>query len=146
MAYIFEANKVFISYCGVNIYNVYRNDFEEAGTRTCHFTTSELGCEGDEATFDIRDQPGYDPAKGTAANLVQMIVEGAFGVPPEEAGAHIDAEASFEGCCPVCRSNDLVYEAREEQDQSVEYPFTCKNCGITGKELARLEFDGYDID
>lgn len=38
------------------------------------------------------------------------------------------------GKCPKCGSEDLDYDASEMIDESLGYPFTCKDCGCVGVE------------
>ena len=146
MPYAFVENTVMVSYCGINIYHVYIGNFHEGGVREYWYTTNQYGCEDDEDAFDIRDCPGFDKKLSLAANLVNLIREGHFGPAPDDYDRYVDEEHSFAGCCPACQSTELDYGSLEVQDACVVYPFTCKNCGVTGNEYADLSFNGYSID
>ena len=39
-----------------------------------------------------------------------------------------------EGKCPKCGGYNLDYDAMEPYGQSIYYPWTCEDCGATGKE------------
>lgn len=50
-----------------------------------------------------------------------------------------------EGKCPRCGKYDLNYEALEMGDNAVYYPWTCTNCGASGKEWYELTFCEQEI-
>lgn len=45
-----------------------------------------------------------------------------------------------QGICPMCGSLQLDYGSLEVDDQSVGYPYTCKNCKFEGIEWYNLLF------
>ena len=48
-----------------------------------------------------------------------------------------------EGLCPMCNSDDLVYEANELLDNIIRYPYACGNCDFVGAEDSTLTFDSH---
>ena len=42
--------------------------------------------------------------------------------------------------CPRCGKYNLNYKALEMGDNAVYYPWTCTNCGASGKEWYELPF------
>ena len=146
MPYTFEANAVFLSYLGITIYHVYRNNYSDGGVREYWYTTEEYGCEDDDDAFDVRDKPGFDSSISIAANMVNMIRNGEFGPVTEDHDQYINEDDSKEGHCPVCQSTDLEFDSYEVEGESIEYPFTCSNCGIAAKEYGNIVFNGYWVD
>lgn len=146
MPYRFVENEVMVSYRGITIYHIYRNNYEDAGWREYWYTKEPFGCEEDDDAFDVRDLPGYDSSIAAAANLVNMISTGQFGPPPANEYQYVDEKNSLSNHCPVCQSKDLEYGSLEVLDSAIEYPITCNNCGISAKEYANLEFSGYEIE
>jgi|GEM_PF-6780920 len=47
--------------------------------------------------------------------------------------------------CPMCGSDSLEYEASSTNDDSVEYPWECKNCHHKGVEYGNIVFDGHRV-
>lgn len=48
-----------------------------------------------------------------------------------------------QGCCPVCGSDSLTYEKVQDCDTGICYPWTCDDCGSTGKECYSIDFDNH---
>lgn len=59
MAYVWEDNPLFLSYNGVDVYYIFRNDFESEGVREYWYGLTPAGSDngGDACnpTFDVRD-------------------------------------------------------------------------------------------
>lgn len=146
MPYRFVENDVMVSYMGITIYHVSRNNYEDNGWRDYWYTKEQYGCEDDDDAFDIRDLSGYNSDITAAANFVNMIRNGEFGPPPDGYDPYVDEENSEAGVCPVCQSRDLDYDALEVLDEAVKYPFSCNNCTAEGNEYASLEFNGFEMD
>ena len=53
------------------------------------------------------------------------------------------AKEQEQGKCPKCNEMELDYGSMDIQDDMVYYPFTCENCGHSGKEWYNLEFNGF---
>ena len=56
---------------------------------------------------------------------------------------------AHEGECPRCGSENLRYDELElgdGYDDTLFYPFTCKDCGISGREWHRLQHIQSTID
>ena len=51
-----------------------------------------------------------------------------------------------EGQCPKCGNYNLDYGAVEFSDNAIYYPWTCEDCGATGKEWYDLEFSEQELD
>ena len=51
-----------------------------------------------------------------------------------------------EGQCPKCGNYDLDYGAVKFSDDAIYYPWTCEDCGATGKEWYDLEFSEQELD
>lgn len=51
----------------------------------------------------------------------------------------------LEGVCPACDEPIPNYDVLEADFPYVFYPWTCGNCGQTGREYYKLEFDGHMI-
>lgn len=151
MAIAYVENGVAVSYHGVTVYHVYKDDLIAMPPRDALFTLDPFGSEMSEETFDIRELQGYDHQLSAAANLVQMIDSGLFGDTdlPEREGTGEDTyypvEEARDGECPVCNAKIEDYGCLEVIDDQIKYPFTCKNCGVSGAEWGRIEFDGFTI-
>jgi hypothetical protein len=58
---------------------------------------------------------------------------------------------SEQGRCPKCQKQNLDYGAQDLQDDSIIYPYECRDCGFLGKEWFELSFqfhsgnDGQDV-
>lgn len=50
-----------------------------------------------------------------------------------------------EGKCPKCGRYNLDYDALEIGDNAVYYPWTCPDCGASGKEWYELTFCEQEI-
>ena len=51
------------------------------------------------------------------------------------------------GKCPKCgKSYTLDYDPIELDGDSVYYPWTCADCGATGKEVYNLEFVSQELN
>lgn len=48
--------------------------------------------------------------------------------------------------CPKCGGDALDFNSYEVVDTYVEYPWTCKKCGSTGKEYGAIVFDGHIVE
>ena len=50
--------------------------------------------------------------------------------------------------CPICGSMNLAYGCSEDDDNGRTFPWTCEDCGATGKEGYTETFDGnhYDVE
>lgn len=44
--------------------------------------------------------------------------------------------------CPICGSMNLAYGCSEDDDNGRKFPWTCEDCGATGKESYTETFDG----
>ena len=54
---------------------------------------------------------------------------------------------SVQGRCPKCNSDDLKYDSLEIVDDSLYYPYTCRQCEFDGREWYNLHFIGHwDLD
>lgn len=51
-----------------------------------------------------------------------------------------------EGKCPKCGNYNLDYDPMEIEGNSVYYPWTCEDCGATGKEWYNLEFSEQELE
>lgn len=51
-----------------------------------------------------------------------------------------------EGQCPKCGNYNLYYDPMEIEGNSVYYPWTCEDCGASGKEWYNLEFSEQELD
>lgn len=51
-----------------------------------------------------------------------------------------------EGKCPKCGKYNLEYEALEVSENSVYYPWTCPDCGASGKEWYDLVFSEQECE
>lgn len=51
-----------------------------------------------------------------------------------------------EGKCPKCGNYNLYYEEMEIEGNSVYYPWTCEDCGVSGKEWYNLEFSEQELE
>lgn len=51
-----------------------------------------------------------------------------------------------EGQCPKCGNYNLDYGVVEFSDNAIYYPWTCEDCGATGKEWYDLEFSEQELD
>ena len=45
-----------------------------------------------------------------------------------------------QGICPKCGSEELSYDQPKGGDESMAYPFTCTDCGFSGKEWYSMEY------
>ena len=50
-----------------------------------------------------------------------------------------------EGKCPKCGHYNLDYEALEVYGQSIYYPWTCPDCGASGKEWYSLVVEEQEL-
>lgn len=50
--------------------------------------------------------------------------------------------------CPICGGMNLSYSCSEDDDNGRKFPWTCEDCGATGKESYTETFDGnhYDVE
>ena len=139
-------NGIMVTYRGVEVYHVYKNDWADQPPREYWYTLDSYGSEDGDDSFDIRDMEVYDSKLSRAENLVHMIDKGLIGTPgslySEETIAGEDSSA---GTCPVCGAAIENYGALEIRDNSIGYPFTCKNCGVSGSEWGKIVFDGYTV-
>lgn len=151
MAIAYVKNGVAVSYHGITVYHVYKDDLIAMPPRDVWFTLDPFGSEVSEETFDIRELQGYDHQLSAAANLVQMIDSGLFGDTdlPEREGTGEDTyyptEETRDGVCPICNAEIVDYGCLEVIDDQIKYPFTCKNCGVSGTEWGKIEFDGFTV-
>lgn len=146
MAIASVENGVMVSYRGVTIYHVYKNDWADQPPREYWFTLDPFGSEDDEEAFDIREQQGYNRDFSTAENLVRMIDAGNFGPHTCQRGEMVySGDETKSEVCPVCGAAITEYGSLEIHDESIEYPFTCKNCGVSGSEWGKVVFDGYIV-
>lgn len=44
------------------------------------------------------------------------------------------------GHCPMCNSNNLNYEESFIKNEYIYYPYTCSDCGTTGREEYYLDY------
>ena len=51
----------------------------------------------------------------------------------------------LQGMCPKCKECHLNYFSMELQDESVNWPYKCNDCGFEGTEWFLLQF-GYHMD
>lgn len=51
-----------------------------------------------------------------------------------------------EGQCPKCENYNLNYGSIKIDGNSIYYPWTCEDCGATGKEWYDLEFSEQELD
>jgi len=51
----------------------------------------------------------------------------------------------IKGQCPKCKSENLEYGDYELND-TLDFPFTCNNCGHKDVEMNYVEFCGYASD
>ena len=51
-----------------------------------------------------------------------------------------------EGQCPKCGNYNLDYGTVKVSDNAIYYPWTCEDCGATGKEWYDLEFSEQELD
>ena len=51
-----------------------------------------------------------------------------------------------EGKCPKCGNYNLDYEALEIEGNSIYYPWTCPDCGASGKEWYDLTFSEQELE
>lgn len=50
------------------------------------------------------------------------------------------------GVCPCCNAENLEYGSMQlSDDELAYYPWTCRNCGKSGKEYFRLDFIGHNV-
>ena len=52
----------------------------------------------------------------------------------------------MEGQCPKCKNWNLDYDEMEIEGNSIYYPWTCEDCGASGKEWYNLEFSEQELD
>ena len=52
----------------------------------------------------------------------------------------LKSKTVVEGICPKCNVADLDYGVLEPEDSNIFYPFTCNNCGVTGKEYYTVKY------
>ncbi|KKK73623.1 hypothetical protein LCGC14_2891960 [marine sediment metagenome] len=50
------------------------------------------------------------------------------------------------GRCPKCGDCNLSYETNIDDSYSIYYPYTCDDCGATGKEWYSKIFDKQELD
>ena len=51
-----------------------------------------------------------------------------------------------QGKCPKCRSEMLSYETIVDstpESQTIYYPYTCDDCGFSGRECYNIHFTGH---
>lgn len=136
---------------GITVYQTYKDDLIDQPPREFWFTLDPYGADGSDDTFDVRDLEGYTPLQSVVANLVKMIDAGLFGETNlvQREAMHTDdiytAEESQVGKCPVCMAELTEYGSFEVHDTQIEYPFTCKNCGVSGSEWGDIVFDGFTV-
>lgn len=138
MAIAYVENSVMVSYHGITVYHIHKDDQAEQSVREYWYTLDAYGGEDSEDTFDIRDLQGYDECMTHAKNLVHMINDGVFGsanLIDHESTDKNDlylTEKSKDGTCPVCGTKIEDYSCLEVNDDQGKYPFTCRNCGVSG--------------
>lgn len=84
MPFVWEDNALFLSHKGVNVYHLYKNDFESSGTRDYWFGLHPYSSDDDtEDVFDVRDLPGWskrshekDHDKVVVAVIMEAIEQG----------------------------------------------------------------------
>ena len=142
-----------VVYHGITVYHTYKDDFMDQPIREFTFTLDPYGSELSEDAFDIRDQAGYDPKKSTAANLLQMIDADVFGETNVLKRAGLDlhdiygTNSTKSGLCPACRTKITEYgePVIDYKHHEIQFSFICKNCGVSGWELAEMVFDGFAV-
>ena len=50
------------------------------------------------------------------------------------------------GRCPKCGNCSLSYETNVDDSYGIYYPYTCDDCGATGKERYSKIFDKQELD
>lgn len=81
MPYDWVEPEVFVTYKGVTVYHVYKNDYVQEGRRAHWFTTDIGGSEDGDYCFDVRALDTYRPGISYKTIIRDAIDNGLLDVP-----------------------------------------------------------------
>ena len=57
----------------------------------------------------------------------------------------MEFKSNWQGRCPFCDSENLMYGTVEFEGDCIYFPWTCYDCEHEGKEWYNIDFIGHDV-